>query len=302
MNQRNEDERFLDDPDELALRELEEEVEEERAEKIGKVVNALAKGGSGLDDLDSLLEESVTLASARKRKNQGRSLSQGEAEALERQRIMEEIAAWEPQVAIIHVVQTVCDHCGSSERHLRQLFELFHHRKSNARKLCATTETQLEALRHETVELVAFCTSCMDVDDYAPADTDDYPILTSLGEQFVEEVDLDAELKALAQSLDPAEEALIHDTDEPRFPNPLEAAVASAPLALPAPSRENLLEVYGGQTAVETALSQASLEAEPGAGLAYPQLLADADSVAVVDQDGLAGLVRAGDGELNNDD
>ena len=94
---------------------------EDSFDDLGDLMTALAarskaaKGrtpASDLDDLDALLEESTTLAGAKRAKAQGRKLTQGQSELLEANRLAAEAELWITQAYYAHVTvnECVCGH------------------------------------------------------------------------------------------------------------------------------------------------------------------------------------------------
>lgn len=200
---KNNEPKFLDDFEELLKeQELEDELEleqEQVKEKLAQVKD--------LDDLDDLLHESVTLASAKKLKSQGRRLDSAQEEALERQRILEEIASWEVKIAVVHLIETVCD-CGATARRLSRFYEIHQHRKTSSQKLLQVVTTTLPVFHYETQEYTTRCICCSLATMTPPVTSREFPLLSSLGDSRNLHVESNTLLNELLEKV----EVLVEET------------------------------------------------------------------------------------------
>lgn len=115
-----------------------------------------------LEDLDTLLNESVAIADAKKAKNQGRKLSAEQTELLGINEAAREALAWEPQSAIAHFIVTTCA-CGAEHRRFSSWYHFLQHRRNaDQRKLVAAEcHSDLPAEEYTSQASSLYCTECL---------------------------------------------------------------------------------------------------------------------------------------------
>lgn len=216
MHTPRQEDKFLDDREEL----LEEQEAEESGEEVREKISAV----DDLDDLEDLLLESVTTANAKKAKNQGRKLDASQLEALSRMAAFEEAAAWEGQLAVLHFIHTSCS-CGSTNSRCSRLYELHQHRKSNAQKLTQVATSSLPTSRYDSIETVTFCDDCLNADQLSSVLGTAYPLLRSLGEEAVVTLSQeDLELRELELALEALEREEAKEAEEAKEIEAFQAA------------------------------------------------------------------------------
>ena len=136
----------------------------------------------GLDDLDTLLEESTALANAKRAQKQGRKLTAEQVEALEANNLAAEMQVWEGVEAIAHFVHTTCS-CGSKHRRFNAWYKLLEHRRRRAsRRLVRCDDHEgLPASQHITQETVGYCHECLGTAGLPHASIEGISMLLSLG-------------------------------------------------------------------------------------------------------------------------
>jgi hypothetical protein len=114
------------------------------------------------DDLDSLLEESLTLVSARKAKASGRKLTQEQAEALAANAAAEEIEIWDTEECFAVVAHVYCQ-CGSDHEEFRGWFHLQSRvRGGKAQRLIRKEEHEgVPSSCYRTRESSIWCPDCL---------------------------------------------------------------------------------------------------------------------------------------------
>lgn len=120
--------KLVDDPDEIAA-----ELDADFADETDPGAEVTVVDSSSLDDLDSLLEESVAIADAKRAKSQGRRLDTGMLDALARAKVVEDMLAWDT-VAFVKVVERVQCACGWAETHYHGIFKAMQHRRRPAER------------------------------------------------------------------------------------------------------------------------------------------------------------------------
>lgn len=142
------------------------------------------------DDLDSLLEESLVLLSARKAKASGRKLTQEQTEALAANAAAEEIEVWDTEECFAVVAHVYCQ-CGSDHEEFRGWFHLQSRvRGGKAQRLIRKEEHEgVPSSCYRTRESSIWCPDCLRAETLPDAtDVSDCALLEELGpEDFVSE-------------------------------------------------------------------------------------------------------------------
>ena len=151
-----------------------------------------------LDDLDALLEESTAIASAKRAQKQGRKLTAEQSELLEANHLAEQMHVWEPVEAVAHFIHTTCS-CGHEFRRFNAWYKLLQHRwqEGSARLVRTDDHEGLPSSQYITQEQVGYCHECLSTAGLPMQDAWNMPMLSSLGEVFMEE-DGQLELDLLA--------------------------------------------------------------------------------------------------------
>ena len=137
-----------------------------------------------LSDLDTLLEESTALASARKAQRQGRKLTVEQSDLLESNRLAAEINQWQGQAVYAHIVRTSCQ-CGHHYDDFRGWYHFETQRKGGGRRLLRKDcHEGLPASQYVTEAVVPYCHACAP-QGLPTATLEDLDILGSLGEPEV---------------------------------------------------------------------------------------------------------------------
>lgn len=134
-----------------------------------------------LDDLDSLLSESVELADARRQAKKGGKLTQDQIELLDANKLAEEMQLWQDVAMFAHLTESLCD-CGNCFKDFNGWYKLQRRRGKQSERLIKVDETDssLESKQYLTYALVSHCYECVE-DTLEHADADDCALLTSLG-------------------------------------------------------------------------------------------------------------------------
>ena len=137
-----------------------------------------------LSDLDTLLEESTALASARKAQRQGRKLTAEQSDLLESNRLAAEINQWQGQAVYAHIVRTSCE-CGNHYNDFRGWYHYETQREGGGRRLIRKDSREgLPASQYVTEAITPYCPACAP-QGLPTATPDDLDILLSLGEPEV---------------------------------------------------------------------------------------------------------------------
>jgi hypothetical protein len=135
-----------------------------------------------LFDLDDLLVESTNLATAHKAAKQGRKLTAAQADLLEANKQAEAMLVWDAKESIAHFVESTCA-CGHTHRRFNGWYRLLTHKWTNSIRLeSVDCHGGLEASQHTTTESTAYCAECLATVGLPPADLEETPILSSLGD------------------------------------------------------------------------------------------------------------------------
>ena len=137
-----------------------------------------------LSDLDTLLEESTALASARKAQRQGRKLTAEQSDLLESNRLAAEINQWQGQAVYAHIVRTSCE-CGNHYNDFRGWYHYETQHKGGGRRLIRKDSPEgLPASQYVTEAITPYCPACAP-QGLPTATLEDLDILSSLGEPEV---------------------------------------------------------------------------------------------------------------------
>ena len=133
------------------------------------------------DDLDSLLNESVTLQSAVRAQRQGRRLNEAQSEALEANRLATEVEVWVSKECYAHIVRTSCQ-CGNHFEAFRGWYHYQEQRKGGATRLvCLDDHQGIPAAQYVTEQTVQWCAHCA-AEGLEQATEADNALLATLGE------------------------------------------------------------------------------------------------------------------------
>lgn len=111
-------------------------------------------------DLDDLLEESTSLASARRAAKQGRKLTLEQAEILEANQLAEEMELWQPEAVYAHIVDTACS-CGNHFQDFRGWYALEVRKNGRGQRLVRRDDHgDLPAMQYTTEAQVGWCHAC----------------------------------------------------------------------------------------------------------------------------------------------
>lgn len=112
----------------------------------------------GLDDLDTLLEESTALAEARKGQKGGKKLSPLQQELLEAAQLAAEAALWEDKASYVHITAVSCS-CGNHFEEFRGYYT-YQERKGGGRRLVAARGKPEAPSVFISEEVVSTCHLC----------------------------------------------------------------------------------------------------------------------------------------------
>lgn len=141
--------------------------------------NAIPSSES-LDELDTLLEESLAVAQAKKLQKQGRKLSLEQQAILDANKLAVEMDRWVSHEVYAHVAHVYCS-CGAFHEQFRGWYKYQELRHGNGRRLIKSDDhDDLPAYRYTTEEEVNWCADCMG-NDLPEADVDLNDLLVTLG-------------------------------------------------------------------------------------------------------------------------
>ncbi len=163
------------------LQQLEEEVNEADTRASAESVE-LEVGDVGEVSLDDLLGESVALAQAKRAKQLGRKLSEGQKTVLSDFAIQQHEAAWEPQAVVAHFRETECS-CGELVRSFSGWYLYERHRRQvgsiRLSRFAGLIPQELPRFSHTSQHTTGECVCCLAVP--TPANLVDFPALSELG-------------------------------------------------------------------------------------------------------------------------
>lgn len=185
-----------------------EQIEEEAA------LDASLENINSLEDLETLLEESVTLHKAKRAKAQGRRLDPDQLDAIARARLMEEVEVWQTEAEIAVNEQRTCTYCHSVSSMFLGWYAAQRHRRNHSARLTLVAKPTVarEWLRqHWVISSIEGCCDCLPT--LRVASVAEFPLLSSLGSHVREgdEVQSVLELSPATPQLSVVSDALLEE-------------------------------------------------------------------------------------------